>query len=131
MPGMPRRNPAPVADTLRRYRGRIHAQGHSTGLKAINFLVWQMVLRALIYRRGSGHIYSFWSRGLGLATATTSAACSLHCDQRSRGAKASSVASLTWRTPCHHPRAASRGRPTPRAPPSGGVFVFASAAVGL
>ena len=58
MPGMPRRKPAPVADTLRRYRGRIHAEGHSTGLKTINFLAWQMVLRALIYRRCSGQIYS-------------------------------------------------------------------------
>jgi hypothetical protein len=58
MPGMRRRKPAPVADTLRRYRGRIHAEGHSTGLKTINFLAWQMVLRALIYRRCSGQIYS-------------------------------------------------------------------------
>jgi hypothetical protein len=89
MPGMPRRNPAPVADTLRRYRGRIHAQGHSTGLKAINFLAWQMVLRALIYRRCSGHIYSFWSRVLGLATATTSAAFFPHREQRIRSARLS------------------------------------------
>ena len=30
MPGMPRGKPAPVADTLRRYRGRIHAEGYRT-----------------------------------------------------------------------------------------------------